>query len=147
MQETGLIRLLSLHHFDCDRRRFTSEAFRNSSDGSGISVFGVECADRESNGACAHISRHYRTFFNGMAVFWRIRTSELPGEVDLGWKESSTGDPRHINLKGLQRRQARRFFKKVVCPDGLEVCRDGERRPLDDRDIDDIVSQRRSRIQ
>ena len=105
-----VIRLLHIRDYDPQFGRFRSEVFRNSSDGSGISVFTLVCAIGASGSGCEHARRFYPTRYVEPPIFWLINMTELPN-CDLIQKTSSSGDACHHNLVGLSDNAARRFFK------------------------------------
>ena len=101
------IRILSLHHFDRKRRKFTSLAFKNSSN-SGISVVSRECIRESGNRICPHIYRFYGRIASDPAIFWIFPFNELPDKCSLEPSLSDTGDECHYNLEGLTNSEASR---------------------------------------
>src|SRR5215210_256921 len=119
----GFVRVLHHHHFDLRHGRIVSYAFKNSSDGSGISVIDAECADLESGSVCQHIARYYPGQTDVPAFFWRIPDGTLPAPPACRavQRDSASGDRCHFDLQGLTDRQSGRLIKNAGRGD-LRLC-------------------------
>lgn len=102
-----LIRILNAIHYDPRKQRFTSLAFKNSTDG-GISVVHKECIVAQEQTACQHIERFYPPPTSSQpAIFWEFDEAILPSGYRIEQQTSPTGDICHHNLLGLTDKAAR----------------------------------------
>ncbi len=132
----GFIRLIHKQHYDPDKKRFASLAFKPSSDGSGISVVDTDCILRTSSSICEHIERFYRDVSGTPPIFWDLQPQILPENCQLIRQRSSTGDDCHYNLVGLSEKEARAIFKAVPLTD-FNICINTEGyRPLSISDLE-----------
>jgi len=129
----GFLRLIHHIHFDHDTGKFKSLAFKNSGDGSGISLVEKECAINASPTICGHIHRYYPNVVGEPAIFWHVPEG-ITSTCKLEQKTSSTGDICHHNMKGLSDPDARRAIKDVPLNE-MMVCENGTYRPLTLSDI------------
>jgi hypothetical protein len=108
-----IIRIVHIREYDWRRDEFKSLAFKNRSDGSGISVIDRDCVDRTGRGVCNHIRYYYGcTAASEPPLYWEFLSSKIPHEHRLENETSASGDICHYNLKGLTKSQARNFFKE-----------------------------------
>lgn len=133
-------RLIHAKHVDRKRRRFSSQAFNNSSDGSGISIVDRECVDNHGDEICAHISKFYPGQVGDPIIFWEIPADIIPSYCKAEPEPSETGDDCHYNIKGWGDKEARDVFIRLL-PEAFEVCDQSGPRPLTQTDIDLIISQ------
>ena len=105
-----LVRILTLNHYEEKDKRFSSLAFRNSSNnwGSGISVICVNCANEQSLGICEHIRRKYPKHTNP-PIYWKFSATLLPASCRLEL-DNSYGDECHYNIFGLSDKEAKSIF-------------------------------------
>ena len=132
-----LIRLVPKQHFDRTKRRFNRLAFRNSSDGSGISVIASECIERLSPSICWHIRYFYSEVSRGPAIFWRFAAEILPTGCRLEQQDSATGDVCHYNIVNLSDGEARQLFQRYASDlAAFQLCEaDGAARPVAEDDL------------
>ena len=129
------IRLLHPQFYSKDRQRFESRAFRNSNDGSGVSVFCVCCARERSGAECRHVRLHYFPSPSGNPpVLWRIDTEKLP-EGAIAKQDPTDNDTCHMNLKGLSNNQFKSLIRRSLDVNDLETCEDDCSRQLTREDI------------
>ena len=116
------IRLLKLNEYISDEKRFSSNSFRNSSDGSGISIISVDCIIQSGTQICVHLQTYYSNNGNEI-IFWEFDTNQTSNSYNLIQCQGTTGDPYHYNLTDLSNGGARRFFK-ANCPDlsSIKMC-------------------------
>ena len=103
-------RILTLHHYDSNRKRFNSLAFKNSSPklGGGISVICIKCANESSGSICRHICNKYTKRTNP-AIFWKFSKEILPAcRIEL---DDENGDECHYNIFDLVDSKAEKIFK------------------------------------
>ena len=103
-----IIRLLHILHYDVRKKRFTSPAFRNSSNG--ISIIDEQCIRDLGSATCEHIINYYSSIASEPPIFWRFSTDILPTPHSIVSEVSTTGDVCHYNIQGLSNKQARDFF-------------------------------------
>src|SRR5258708_11209390 len=125
----GFIRLIHHQHYDPDKKRFKSLAFKPSSNNTGISVINTECIIQTSGSVCEHIQIFYAAVAGAPPIFWNIPIDLLPEGCSLDQHPSSGGDDCHYNLTGLTEKQARDIFIKVPLEDFNICLEDGEYRP------------------
>ena len=128
----ALIRLISKIHFDRNKDRFKSLAFKNSSlsRGGGISVIKEECILERSKSICSHIRRYYHQTVGEPYIFWEIPSDALPSSsYELEEQTSTSGDECHHNIQGISDQQARGIFMAVRISD-LQICQNHDHRPL-----------------
>src|SRR5271157_6284194 len=101
------IRFISRKHWDRNRRRFTSLAFKPSTTNRGISVVEHECLSALSYSVCAHIRRFYAAVAGEPPIFWQFSFEILPETVHIEITPSNTGDGCHRDLMGLSDDQAK----------------------------------------
>ena len=134
-----LIRILHVNHFDGRRKRFTSLAFKNSSDNGGISAFDKQCAIDAGNTACQHIRRFYEQIVDEPPIFWEFSPESLFTNVTLEQQDSDTGDVCHYNIKNLTDKNAKKVFKQEQRNSfsGMNICSivDGSHRQFTLQDI------------
>lgn len=85
----GYVRLVHPKHWESNRSRFSDLAYKKSSDG-GLSVFDVECAERDGGLICAHIARYYPNVGGDPAIFVIIESGELPEGATVAQTPSAT---------------------------------------------------------
>lgn len=129
-----LVRVLHPGEYDKQRERFTSSALANSSDGSGISVVSVECAEQllGFEGLCQHVRTFYHDITGVPPVFWLLDSQALENEfteepaLSLKFEEklSKTGDPCHRNMHGLSNSRASKYRKRYCQAPNISVCLD-----------------------
>jgi hypothetical protein len=97
--------------------------FKNSKDGSGISVIDESCAIGNSQCVCTHVKKFYSgfPFCSDPPIFWIFDSTSLPVTCQFNQCPSITGDPCHHNVKGLNDTQAKKIFKKAS-PDQFFSC-------------------------
>ena len=119
-----LIRLFHPREFDKNIKRFRSSCFTNSSDGSGISLVDLLCAQQhpDSTTVCQHIERFYPEVVGSPIAYWLIQSSQLPQKTRIEPEVSDTGDPCHVNLTGLTDKESRKFFKENYKPENISIC-------------------------
>ena len=113
-------RILTLYHYDSNRKRFNSLAFKNSSPklGGGISVNCIECANKSSGSICEHIRLKFPKRTNP-AIFWKFKREILPTcRIEL---DDSNGDECHYNIFDISNSDAESIFKKYS-NDSLFIC-------------------------
>jgi hypothetical protein len=126
-------RVLHARHFDSRRREFKSLAFRNSSDGTGVSVIQRECIDQHGHSWCEHIRVHYRTVASDPPIFWCLKCSVLPHGHRLV-NDDSDGDECHYVIDGVSDAELKNLLKSVDLHQ-LLICRNGIHENLTDDDI------------
>ena len=135
------IRLVSSRHFDQQRQRFQSWAFKNSSEdrGGGISLIDKECIAGTGLSTCEHIRRYYQPTIGDVVIFWEI-PSNLPAGGRLEQETTDSGDDCHYNLRDLSDNQAKQYFKsKTPSLEGFRICDDDHHRELT---LEDITRQK-----
>ncbi len=55
----------------------------------------------------------YRQITIDPVIFWQFDSAILPQGVQLVHERSDTSDPCHVNIKGLEKRQSKKFFKRL----------------------------------
>ncbi len=107
----GLLRVIHPRHFDPSRGNFQSLAFREASDGSGISVFDKDCALQASGTVYNHIQRFYPPPVSGEPIIcWEIPVAMIPNECQIVPVLSESGDDCHYDLRGWPKKAARSLF-------------------------------------
>ncbi|HEV7398020.1 MAG TPA: hypothetical protein VGN86_16025 [Pyrinomonadaceae bacterium] len=129
----ALIRLIHRDHYNAKKGRFQDLAFKNSRDGSGISVVDCDCADGVSVNICSHVERYYPAY-RTPTIFWTIREARLPDEFEAAEEPSNTGDACHRNLKGISANEADKI-RKAITVDECSICDDGAVRDLNEDDL------------
>lgn len=132
-----LIRIIHQKHFDRNRGRFQSLAFRPSSNG-GISVIDGQCALANTGSLCQHL-RHYYAHVSGCPpLFWLFDAVILPSAHLIEVSPSDSQDACHRDIKNLTPREAERTFKShAVFPSSFHICPPrADHRPLEPRDLD-----------
>ena len=136
-----LIRILHANHFDRRKKRFTSLAFKNSSNNGGISVFDKQCALETGSTACQHIGRFYEQITDGQPIFWEFSSERLFASATLEQQDSNTGDVCHYNIKNLTDKDAKKTFIQEQSNSffGINTCNreDGSHRQFTLQDIID----------
>ena len=132
----GFIRVIHHRHYDRHKRRFTSPAFKNSNDNSGISVIDKDCALRTSPGICEHIQRFYPDVAGTPPIFWEFHPEILPENCRLDPQKGPDGDDCHFNVVGLSEKEARAIIIKVPLSDFNICIGNGEYRPLTESDVE-----------
>jgi hypothetical protein len=78
------IRIIHRDHYDPDRGRFQSLAFKPSRDGSGISVIDVNCILQIGLSICEHIGKYYQSVAGSTPhIFWNINSKMLPEKCEF----------------------------------------------------------------
>jgi hypothetical protein len=134
-----LVLYVHIRHWDRRKQYFRSEAFENSSDGSGISVVDVDCIRRgECRCVCNHARRFYPTVSSEPPIFWQFDESVLPDGYRLNQTPSDSADECHHNIAGIKDGKEKKFFKRLRNDGGLafKIC-DGNS-PRDLRAPEDI---------
>src|SRR5271165_6183224 len=138
-----LVLFVHFRHWDRNRGRFRSEAFHNSSDGSGISVVEHDWILRGPFGCvCNHAHGFYPTVSSEPPIFWRFDESILPSGYCLKQERSDSGDDCHHNIRGVSDNRARKLFVNLQ-QEGrirLEICDLNAPRPLTSEDIDRLLA-------
>ena len=132
----GFIRVIHQSYYDPDRGRFTSLAFRHSSDGSGISTFEEECSLRVSGSICEHIAGFYHAISSTPAIFWIIEPQLLPDTCHYQSQPISDGDPCHYGILGLTHKEEKAIFGQARLSDFRICVGNGEHRALDKSDLE-----------
>jgi len=104
--------------------RLSSDAFTNSGDGSGVSVFDESCAITFSGSICAHIEKHYLSKVNDPPAYLRIPCTDLPTGHSL-IPDSSAGDQCHMNVAGVRNNALRTWFRDFIKRDNVHFWCDG----------------------
>jgi hypothetical protein len=132
------IRVIHPKHFDYNKKRFSSLAFRNSSN-NGISVFELECTEIQGRPLCEHIHAFYPNPISGdPTIFWVISEDELPIGLDFIKHPSSSGDDCHVDIVGLNDKQARNMLISKEMSD-FKICLDnGSYRSLSINDMPEL---------
>ena len=128
-----LIRILNVKHYDPRKKRFTSVAFKPSTNG-GISVFNKECVLEQKRTICSHIREYYPPpTSNDPPVFWEFEEQILPDECELEQQTSKSGDCCHYNINKLSDKKARKLFvnrQKEHQLSEFKICENGESRTV-----------------
>src|SRR3989344_1738514 len=104
-----LLRLIPRNWYDQTKKRFQDWAFKNSTDGSGISVIDPSCIEDKGRPVCEHIRAFYPTFGNP-PIFWEFSTGILPGGFTLSNDPSPSGDDCHRNIRDVSSNKAKGLF-------------------------------------
>ena len=129
------IRLLRKEHYDATLGRFTSVAFKPSSNG-GISVFDQQCAEETSRTSCQHILNFYAAITGSPVIYWVIRADVLPHQCSIRATPSDTGDLCHHDIE-LKRQVARALLPKSLDPTCMFVCDGtGQSKPIQSSDVE-----------
>ena len=132
------VRFFTKHQWDNRLGRFSSVAFRNSSNNTGISVIDRKCAIDCNRTICAHILAYYSPPAEHPIIFWSFDKSLLPSEVVVQQSNSSSGDICHYNIIGFTDKQARSFMiANTKDLQSISICVDGQERPIERRDLVD----------
>jgi hypothetical protein len=115
------IRLIHIDHFDVRRQRFTSLAFKNSSDVSGASIIGLACVDERGVEVCEHIAEFYAGTASDPAIFWVFDDAILPPDNLITQQDSPSGDKCHYNLLDVPDAALRRIIIGVPIPH-MRIC-------------------------
>src|SRR4051812_40177815 len=104
-----LVLLIHIRHWDSEKKRFRSEAFEPSSDGSGISVVDATCARESSGSICDHARKYYPSVSSEPPIFWQFHFpgDPWPTSVALDESPSDSGDHCHRNLRGIAKKPAK----------------------------------------
>ena len=118
-----LIRVINKrYHYDKNKGRFTSLAFKPSSNG-GISVFCQKCAVEISGTICGHIQNYYSDVSGEPPVYWEFDSKILPSTHVIKESPSASGDECHRDIMNLSKRDAEQVFKKNTnYPDSFKIC-------------------------
>lgn len=123
-------------HFDFtspEERRLSSCAFRNSSDGTGISCISVSCINETTGDICEHIRRFHPAFVpvvvGAPIIFWPFSMDDLPEKAIFN-QEKSNDDECHVNVKNLSNNDAEKIIKKLPL-NKLMVCINSSVHPFD----------------
>ncbi len=91
------VRLVKPEWFDHSGDAFKELAFRKHSDGTGLSIFDLECAEGESGVILQHVRKFYSDFIReGDVVFCMISDTEFPPNSTL--IKTDDPDPCHWGL-------------------------------------------------
>jgi hypothetical protein len=120
-----IIRALHRLKYDKERKRFSSDTFKNLN--GGISVIDSECVHRTTGDACLHLERFYSSVIECKPfAYWIISTDELErafgGNFVIVEETSSTGDECHRNIVGLKDGPAQKWAKKNCRPPSVFLC-------------------------
>jgi len=96
-------------------------AFKNSSDGSGISVISSSCIEKKTKNICKHIKKYYSSIVNTPIIFWKINSNTLPTCCGFVQSPSTTGDECHHNIENLPDKEARKIIKNQF-PSNFRIC-------------------------
>lgn len=132
------IRVIHRRHYDRRRKKFQSLAFKNSSNGGGISVIGKECILQRSSTICGHISEYYARIASEPPIFWEVDEQILPSTCNIVQQESNTGDLCHHNIYGVSDKEARNIIKNVPVQD-FKICKGLRYRNLILADVEDSL--------
>jgi hypothetical protein len=108
-----LVLLLHIANYAERDNRFHSQSFESASDGSGVSVIDRGCIDKTNRSVCEHARLYYSAVSSDPPVFWQFDSAILPAGVQLVEEVSESGDDCHINIKGLTKRESKKFFKRL----------------------------------
>jgi hypothetical protein len=68
------------------------------------------------------MERFYPEVVGFPIVYWLIQSSQLPQKTRIEPEVSDTGDPCHVNLKGLTKNESKKFFKDNYKPENIFIC-------------------------
>jgi hypothetical protein len=129
------IRIIHQSHYDPDKGRFTSLAFKPSSDGSGISVIDAICISQTNTSVCEHIKKYYKSVSGDPPIFWNINSKIFPEKCEFIQQTTKTGDVCHYNIVGLSEKEARIILRQAPLSD-FNICTNGgNHRPLRISDV------------
>jgi hypothetical protein len=113
LQQTGtVIRAVpSVSRYIPEKKRLSSDAFTESSDGSGVSVFDESCAIAANSSICAHIAKHYPSVVSDPPAYIRIPRVDLPAGSHVS-PDPSNGDECHHNICGVHKNELRKWFRE-----------------------------------
>ena len=115
------IRTVHPSHYVKHRKRFASLAFKNSSDGSGISVISSSCIERKTKSICKHIRKYYPSIAGTPIIFWKIDSNTPPTCCNFVQSPSTTGDECHYNIENLSDKEARKIIRNQP-PSSFYIC-------------------------
>ena len=123
-----LARILHPWHYDRNRKRFQSTCFRNYGDS--ISLIDIDCIRERvgESGVCPYISEYYEKASGEPVVYWTLDQEYLEQRYGASFQSSvsTSGDPCHVDLRGLSNRQAQRFYKERWTSSQIYVCIDNQ---------------------
>ena len=122
------VRIVPREHWDTNKKRFTTLAFKPSSD-DGISVIEKQCLSEISASVCDHIRKYYPHISGEPPIFWEFPDNILPPSVRFIPIPSDRGDLCHRDVSGLSEKEARKIFKGVSLEE-FSVCTNGNHRGL-----------------
>ena len=123
-----LIRLLNAKHYDPQRGKFTSLAFKNST-GGGVSVVCAECVSKADVPICDHIAAYYPERVTGKPpIFWKFAVGILPEGWAIEQQTSESGDVCHYNIVNVSDRQLRAILGDASLDDFCTCSPSGIRR-------------------
>ena len=129
------VQLIHIRFYDWRKRRFTSLAFRNSTNG-GASVIDRACIDVSGNSVCVHIVTFYPDTVSGdPAIYWEFDTAILPNPHRLEQQTTPSGDVCHYNIHDLSDKQLKTEFR-IVSVSEMSICDGGADRPLTYDDVE-----------
>lgn len=126
------VHILALHHWESKLGRFSSQAFKPSTNG-GISVIELECIRATGEPICGHLRQFYPHVAGEPPIFWIFPAEFLPNSVHFEQTLSDRGDPCHRNIQGISEKQARKLFKDFAKSHKLTrflICQNGDHREL-----------------
>jgi hypothetical protein len=140
------VRLVKPDWFDHEARgegEFMDYAFKKSNDGTGMSVFEVECAEAENGLICEHARKYYSDFIrDDQPVFCILSDKELPPRAEA--KMTDDPDPCHrgidaTNTKGkpIGSHAFKDHFRLKRDWKNFFICENGAHRALTMADIAD----------
>jgi hypothetical protein len=122
----NLFRVINPRDFDTEKGRFSSLAFRPSSNAC-ISVVECECAVAESGSICAHIRRFYSDQTEPPGIYWNVPPEDVPANCIIEETASSTGDKCHRDIHGWPAKAVRKYFIQIAIEEMLICSEDGVR--------------------
>ena len=112
--------------------------FKNSSNGSGISVISVECIVKNTGDICEHAEKFYNHVSGTPIIFWEFDGNYFPG-CSFEQETSDSGDECHHNMNGLSNNQAGKIIKKLPIED-LRLCAESGIIPCNDEILSQITN-------
>jgi hypothetical protein len=116
------VRLVHPEDYDHNRGKFNDLVFKNSTDGSGLSVFEVECAENTSITLCAHIRPFYPLLTGDPAIFYVMNESEIPQSGRIVDIPSATGDECHRQIMDVSTTAMKKAFQNKRTPELFYIC-------------------------